>query len=72
MRVRVYSGDNDYNEFFSWKEAINHYGMTKTRLCKKYKVERVYPAGHWMDVDLDYLKGVAVARYGSKKCLIMD
>jgi hypothetical protein len=74
MRVKVYERPDKPKEFFTMKEAAAHYGKTINQLRRIYKVERVYSAGHWDDVDLDFLKEVAVARYGSKKpprCLII-
>ena len=53
------------------KEAEQGYGKSIKQIKKEYKVERVYNVGYWDDVDKDYLKAVAVSRYGgTPRCLI--
>ena len=71
MRVRVFETPTQYKEFFTMKEAEQGYGKSIKQLKKEYKVERVYTIGYWDNVDTDYLKAVAVKRYGgTPRCLI--
>lgn len=69
-RVRVWETSEKYNEFYSMRAACEAYKMTKGRLAKTYKVERVWPEGHWVNVDVEYLKSIAVKRFG--RCMIRD
>ena len=57
-------------EFFSMTDAAKYYGLSVTTLKKRFNVERIYEEGYWSNVDVDYLKSIAVNRYGHKKCLI--
>ena len=66
MRVRVFESANQYKEFFSMKEAELAYGKSIRTIKKLYKVERIYTQGHWDNVDTEYLKAIAIARYGFK------
>ena len=71
MRVRVFETPTQYKEFFTMKEAEQGYGKSIKQLKREYKVERVYTIGYWDNVDTDYLKAVAVKRYGgTPRCLI--
>lgn len=71
MRIRIYENPTLYKEFFTMKEASQSYGKTIYLIKKNYKVERVYKAGYWDDVDKEYLKAVAVKRYDTPRCLII-
>jgi hypothetical protein len=71
MRVRVFETPTQYKEFFTMKEAEQGYGKSIKQLKREYKEERVYTIGYWDNVDTDYLKAVAVKRYGgTPRCLI--
>ena len=68
-RVRVWEDTVKYNEFYSMRAACEAYGITKAKLLKQYKVERVWEEGHWANVDKEYLKAVACKRFG--RCMIL-
>lgn len=71
MRIRIYITTTQYKEFFTMKQAAQDYGKSIKQLKKDYKVERVYKAGYWDDVDKEYLKAVAVKRTETPRCLII-
>lgn len=66
MRVRVFETDTIFKDYFSMREAEVAYGKSIRVIKKLFKVERIYTEGYWNNVDTEYLKAIAVARYGFK------
>jgi hypothetical protein len=57
-------------DFFSLKNATEHFKCSLSYLKKNYTITPYYEKGHWREVDLEFIKQVAITRYGSRKCLI--
>ena len=66
MRVRVFETDTTFKDYFSMREAEVAYGKSIRTIKKLFKVKRIYDEGYWNNVDAEYLKAIAVARYGFK------
>ena len=64
MRVRVFETDTEFKDYFSMREVEVAYGKSIRVIKKSFKVERIYTEGYWKNVDTEYLKAIAVARYG--------
>jgi hypothetical protein len=64
MRVRVFETDTIFKDYFSMREAEVAYGKSIRTIKKLFKVKRIYEEGYWNNVDAEYLKAIAVARYG--------
>jgi len=63
MRVIV-EANNEKKQFFSMKEAMKHYEYKSyKKFAEEMKFKRVYDAGHWDTVELDFLKMITVRKY---------